>query len=322
MVPLSDSFLGGSAPRLRFLGLDRIPYLGLPKLLLSATHLVYLHLWNIPHSGYISPEVMVTALSTLTSLGSLTIVFQSPRSHPDPASRRPPPPTRAVLPVLTHFWFKGVPEYLDDLVARIDAPQVNLFIAFFNQIVFDTPQFVQFIRRTSRLQAPETARLVFGTDATRVEFSSQTPSDRSLEVGVSCREFDRQVSSLEQLCNSCLPPFSTLEDLYIYEVPLFPTRWGDNTENTLWQELLHPFTSVKNLYLSGLYASRIVPALREPVGERTTGVLPALQNIFLEDLQLSEPIQEGIGKLVTARQLSSHPIAISLWDRGSERKRG
>jgi len=45
-----------------------VPYPGLPKLLSSATHLVTLHLLNIPHSGYISPEAMVTALSTLTRL--------------------------------------------------------------------------------------------------------------------------------------------------------------------------------------------------------------------------------------------------------------
>src|SRR5882757_7656498 len=54
MVPvLPGSFLGGSAPRLRFLGLDGVPFPGLPKLLLSTTHLVYLQLENIPHPGYI-----------------------------------------------------------------------------------------------------------------------------------------------------------------------------------------------------------------------------------------------------------------------------
>jgi hypothetical protein len=43
-IPLSDSFLGGSAPRLQFLELDRIPFPGLPKLLSSATHLTDLYL--------------------------------------------------------------------------------------------------------------------------------------------------------------------------------------------------------------------------------------------------------------------------------------
>ena len=41
---LPDSFLGGSAPRLQYLQLNGISYPGLPKLLLSATHLTDLHL--------------------------------------------------------------------------------------------------------------------------------------------------------------------------------------------------------------------------------------------------------------------------------------
>ena len=64
-----DSFLGGSAPRLEVLCLGGIPFLGLPKLLLSTTHLIELNLNIIPHSGYISPEEMVAALSTLTPSG-------------------------------------------------------------------------------------------------------------------------------------------------------------------------------------------------------------------------------------------------------------
>jgi hypothetical protein len=157
MVPVDpDSFLGGSAPRLECLYLGGIPFPGLPKLLLSATHLVDLHLYRIPHSGYISPEVMVTALSSLTSLDDLWLEFQSPRSCPDQASRRPPPSTRSVLPILGYFGFKGVTEYLEDLVARIDAPRLNsLQIFFFNDTVFDTPYFIQFISRTPASRALE-----------------------------------------------------------------------------------------------------------------------------------------------------------------------
>ena len=42
-----DSFLGGSAPRLRVFALSGIPFPGLPKLLLSTTRLVYLRLSDI-----------------------------------------------------------------------------------------------------------------------------------------------------------------------------------------------------------------------------------------------------------------------------------
>ena len=315
-VPIvPDSFLGGSAPRLRFLELDGIPFPGLPNLLLSATNLVYLRLWNIPHSGYISPDTVVTALSTLTRLQSLRLQFQSPRSHPDIAIQRLLPLTRSVLPVLTYFSFKGVCEYLDDFVARIDTPRLHdVSVTFFNDIVFDAPQFIQFISRTPMLKRLENASVAFGNSVAAIYLVSETSGYGSLEVRISCRESDWQVSSLEQVCTSCLPP--TLECLYIRgygHAFLYPHR-QDNIDNTLWLELLHPLTAVKKLYLCKELAPRIVLALKELVEGRTTAVLPTLQNIFLEGLE-SGPVQEGIGKFVAARQLFGHSITVSHWEK-------
>jgi hypothetical protein len=316
-VVLPDSFLGGSAPRLRFLYLDSIPFPDLPKLLLSATHLVELYLFDIPHSGHLSPEVIVTALSTLTRLDSLMLEFQSPRSRPDRATRRPPLPTRSVLFVLTYIWFKGDSEYLDDLVARIDAPRLNkLYVNFFNDIVFDTPQLIRFIGRTPKLKALEKVHATFGGDFARVNFSSLTSRDDLLRVEISCRELDWQVSLVHQAFTSSLPPLPTLEDLYIYEDQSSRSHWPDNIENALWLELLHPFRAVKNLYLSEEFARRIGPALQELVGIMAAEVLPTLQNIFLEGLEPSEPVQEGIQQFVSTRQATSDPIAVSRWDRG------
>jgi hypothetical protein len=311
-----DSFLGGSAPRLRIVYFGGIPFPGLPKLLLSATHLVYLSLFDIPHSGYFSPEAMVTVLSMLISLESLSLEFRSPRSRPDLRSQRPPPPTRFVLPVLTDFEFKGVSEYSDDLMARIDAPQlIKLYITFFNQIVFDTPQFVQFISRTPRLKAPQKARVTFEGDAASINLSSHTSGFQWLYVRIPCRELDWQVSSLEQVCTLCLPPLFMLEDLYISEYQYSLPDWQDNIENTLWLELLLPFRSVKNLYLSEEFARRIVPALEELVEDRRTEVLPTLENIFLEGLAASGPVEKSVGQFVAMREVTGHPMAVTRWDR-------
>jgi hypothetical protein len=312
-----DSLLGGSAPRLVHLVLHGIPFSGLPKLLLSATHLVYLHLSNIPHSGYISSEAIVTVLSTLTSLDEFSLEFKSPRSHPNWASRRPPPQTRTILSVLTRFLYKGVYEYLDDLVARIDAPRLNdLSLNFFNDIVFDTPQFNQFINRTLTLEALENAHVIFRDYAASVNFSSQTSEKRTLKVGISCRALDWQVLSLEQVCTSCLPPLSSTEDLYIYEHPDSERDWQDNIESTQWLELLRPFATVRNLYLSKKFMPRITPALHELIGSSgMTEVLPNLRSIFLEELHPSGPVQEGIEKFVAARHLFGHTITVSHWER-------
>ena len=164
-------FSGGSAPQLRSLWLDSIPFPGLPKLLLSATHLVTLHLHDIPHSGYFSPEAMITALSALASLGSLEIKFKSPRSRPD-WRRHSPPLTRTLLLALTWFQFKGVSEYLEDLVVRIDAPLLgSLDIASFHQLIFDTPQLTQFISRTSKFKTCDNARVQFLSRGVQVSTS-------------------------------------------------------------------------------------------------------------------------------------------------------
>ena len=172
---------------------------------------------------------------------------------------------------------------------------------------------MQSVSRTPMLGALEKAHVIFDDRTAWVDFLSETSGNRLLRVGILRRELDWQVSSLERVCTSCLPSFSRIEVLYIYKCPGWQQR-QDNIESTQWLELLHPFSTVKNLYLSKEFALRIAPALQELVGGRTTQVLPTLQNIFLEELQLSGPVHEGIGKFVAARQLSGHPIIVSLWE--------
>ena len=312
-VSVPHSFLGGSAPRLRSLRFNRIPFPSLPTLLLSTTHLVTLRLHEIPQSGYIPPEVMVTTLSTLTCLRFLSLTFQFFLSGLNWESRHPPPSTRPVLPILT-FSFNGAKGYFEEMVARIDAPRINeLSIDFFNEILFERPHFIQFINRTPTLNTFKTARLFFLKGRAKVELISQTPGSGVLSVNLSVNQLNWQVSSLKDVCASCLPLLSTLEDLYISEYEYSRLR-RENVENTLWLGLLHLFTSVKNLYLSEQVAKRIVPALQGLVRSRTTDVLPTLQNIFLEGLQPSGPIPEGIGKFVARRQVASHPLAVSRWE--------
>jgi hypothetical protein len=309
---LPDSFLGGSAPRLRYLNLCGFSFPGLPKLLLSATHLVDLWLENIPQSGYISPEAMVTCLSMLTSLEKLHLGFESPQSHPDLKSRCPFLPTRS-LPTLTIFWFKGVNKYLEDLVSRIDAPRLYQLSTTFYDIDFDTPELNQFIGRTPTLGAYDEAHLTFASRKAQVRLrqSHPEPSDcRMVEVKILSQVADRQLSTLAKICTLSLSLLLTVENLYIDDNESSPLVWRDDIENTEWLNLLLPFTAVKDLYLSKLISSRIAPALQELTGERTTEVLPALQNVFLAWFWPG-PVDEGIAQFISARQLTNHPVAIT-----------
>jgi hypothetical protein len=326
---LPDSFLGGSAPRLQSFYLCGIPFLGLPKLLLTTTDLVKLTLWRIPHNGYISPSAMVTCLSSLIRLQSLILGFRSPLSRPDRGHRRPRPPplTRTVLPALTYLMFRGISEYLEDLVMRIDTPHLHqIDITFFNQLIFDTPRLRQFLGHTEELESPDTAHVIFDSLGVQVRLSLpfgegfkpvDDNDDGRLLLRIFCRELDWQLSSVAQVCNSSLPLFSTLEDLYVHESSYSATQFqvDYDMENMQWLELFHPFTTVKNLYLTNESALLVVPALQELARESITEELPALQNIFLENLQPPAPIQEAISQFVAARQLSGHPIVIHSWER-------
>ena len=306
------SFLGGSAPALQELFLGFISFSGLPRLLLSATHLVHLELWDIPHSGYISPEAMVTCLSALTRLETLVIRFESPRSRPDRITRRPPPLTRILLPALATLAFTGVSEYLDDFVARIDAPLLKkLEMTFFHQLIFDIPQLTQFIGCTPEFKAHDNLRVLFSGRIVYVTLSRTFVEE--LEYHIFCRPSDWQLSSIAQLCSSFFPQalFPALEHLYILDCG---SDWQDDIENSQWLEVLHPFAVVKDFYISSTLIPLIAPALQELVGERVMEVLPALQTLFLEEPLPSGPVQESIGQFVAARQLAGHPIVVSRWD--------
>jgi hypothetical protein len=268
-TPLPDGFLGGFAPRLQSLDLRSIRFPALSKLLLSATDLVSLTVWNIPDSVYFSPVVTVTCLAAMANLKYLIIgfnyEFNFPPFHPD---RRPPPPTRTVLPALTHFEFRGVSEYSEDLMARIDAPLLAFLCIIFDQLIPEISQLAQFMRRTPRFQALNEAHVDFDCDGDVLVESlppTRTFGEKS-GLNILC-ELSGEVSSLGGVLTLLFPSIYMVEHLYIYAPRNMPSHWQD-VENIEWLEIFHPFTAAKNLYIIKEFAERIAPALQELVGER------------------------------------------------------
>jgi F-box-like len=265
---IPDSFLGGSAPRLRKLNLQGIPFPGLPNLLLSATDLVHLELYEIPDSGYISPDAMVTCISTSTRLELLKLSFESPRPRPEWERRRTSSSTRALLPSLTRFTFNGVSEYLEDIVDKIDAPLLDrLRIRFFHQPIFDTPRLAQFISRVPKLKTCNEARLRLGSWHAFVKVLSLSISKTTTNASLLLEDWhaqqDFQLSPLVQFCTSSLPQalIPTVEGLVIVGSNFSRPPGQDGIDPSLWRELLQPFTAVKDLYLSREVVPRIALVL-------------------------------------------------------------
>jgi len=121
---LPDPFLGGSAPRLQSLDLDVTNFSPIWKLLHSTRDLVRLSLGIDQYS--VTFEEIVTCLSSLAKLKSISLVFRFPdRQDPYLASQRPSPLSRAILPALTYFGFKGAGNDLEVIMAHLDAPLLD-----------------------------------------------------------------------------------------------------------------------------------------------------------------------------------------------------
>ena len=299
---LPFGFLGGSAPSLRTLLLERVAFLALPNLLLSTAHLSTLRLSSIPIIGYIPPEVMAARLVALPNLNQVGIEFpfQLRFHHTDRSNRRPPLSTRAVLPSLTSFHFNGDSNYFEDLLAQIDAPVLqNLSATFCNHLVH-IPQMLGFIDRTERLGPP--IRVVVDFDFRKVLLKF-TPSD-CFEAAITCHHSIVQVLSM--IPREMSPHLSRVERLDLYCTPLRLTRQFVNSRR--WLELFQPFTSVANLYVSRKLWPQVAPALRVLIGKKATEVLPELRTLFLEESP-SYSVQVSIGPFIDARRHSGHPVA-------------
>lgn len=318
--PFPDSFLGGTGPRLRSLDLDSVPFPALNKLLSSAKDLVTLRLWNIPHSGYISPTTMLTCLFAMPKLETLRLGF---RSRPEGGeTQRQPSLAREVLPSLTRLQFKGASEYLEDLISRIDAPLLDdLAVAFFDQPVFVIPRLFRFIDRTKNFKTFDEAGMVISKLSAEVTLhqragtvASSSHSSTRLRMEILCREPDSQLSSLAQACTTSLSPLSTVEHLEIFD------HWQrrrfpyEGEHNAQWLAILRPFTAVKDLYVSEGFISHVPLALKDLTGERATEVLPALRNLYLRGLPCFGTVRIAVEAFVFARERSGHPVAFYRWE--------
>ena len=77
-----------------------------------------------------------------------------------------------------------------------------------------------------------------------------------------------------------------------------------------WLELLCPFHGVRRLYICDELEPLVAATLRELTGERTMEVLPALENLFLDEFRPSGSARDAVESFIAARQLLDRPIVI------------
>ena len=306
---LPDAFLGGSAPRLQEIALSGIPYPTLPALLLLASDLVELSLHKIPQTGYISPEEMVACVAALPRLSTFRIGF---RSASRPERIRPPPVARTVLPALTNFRFNGASEYLEDLLAQIESPQLGqIFIFYYNQFVdFQVAQLSEFINRSVGTQVAlfRHAQVTFVSDW--VSFTTYRreihPTSDSLPVRtfISCQGIDWQVSHMAQVLSHFSAALSNVAHLKL-DAKLEGGYQLEGTDDVELLRLIHQFPTVRTLHVSQELAGHLTLALENVAREMVAEVLPSLDLIRV----VGQPAS-SIEKFVAGRRLSGRFVTL------------
>jgi len=302
VLALPDGFLGGSAPCLQNLRLHAIVFPELPTLLLTARGLVSLDLTDMPPTGYgyIAPEAMVGGLTALTRLRTLCITFPFPIPAHRQRRRRPHPTMLAVLPALTKLEFEGDSEYLEDLVAQIDAPRVDDVRIEYCVEEIQTRQLSQFIGRSVNLAKFGRAELTIDYHETCIELSPP------------------QVPCMIHVLDQLAPMLSNVGHLSVLGYHLQSRlRYKRSSLRHYvswdWLPLLHPFLAVEALYVSGGIEGYIGCALDDIDEEMVTEELPALRLLWLKDDSRIYDYREKLGSIkrfLSLRRLSGHPVTV------------
>jgi hypothetical protein len=310
---LPGGFLGGSAPCLQKLELDAVPFPTLPSLLASAKDLRELHLYNIPKSGYISPEALVAGLAASTSLWSFYIGFKSKNSRPTQNSLRPV--TRVVLPAIATIEFEGVSDYLEDLVARIDCPKLQWIKIWYlyRRANFRAVHLLEFIDRSENYWVRQFRRSnvhFFPTGEICLEFAHLR---NMVSTWITFQGKNWGVSHLVQMFRQFSTKLSEVRYLYIaYDRP------GAGMGQNEWALLFRPFTAVRTLHVCRGWIRNNPPAVEGVTAYIATGadpeMLPALGLLYLD----CKPQATFFENVVAERQLSNRPITVVRCEREFE----
>jgi len=310
-----DQFLGGSAPSLTHLGLESISFIGLPSLLLSAPNLLSLQLSEIRLISYISPQTMVRGLAGLTKLKSLIIYFALPRNdvlafREEMEKHRWKASIHAVLATLTEFHFLGLSEYLEDLVAQIDAPQLDdLSIDYFSQEV-QTRRLFRFINQTVDLKPAQFRRAQLTADSVRTTFELYHPQGEGHDSRLSFTLWDFRSSPFPHMVNFLGQLVATLSNVD----HLVVTKDPDFVQRVDWLPLFRLFSAVGFLQVSGGLAGQVASALEAIPEEMVPVLLPALYLLWLDTRDNQGEEDEPVGsseRFVSLRLLSGRPVVIA-----------
>jgi hypothetical protein len=234
-----DALLRASVPRLQTLRLAGISFPAIPNLLLSATNLLNLDLFDLPND--ISLYTMVATLAGLTNLKSLHIKCQ-PRFisglpvHPFPQLHK-----ATALPALSDLPLLCSGEFVEGFVTWINAPLVATVDIPHFDLISPLPLFSSFICRAEKLKSLKTAFVCCSHIGAVSPLGG--PHHAGLRLSIPGYTPPQQRSSVASAYHQALRILSDVDCLEISENQLLYRIWPVDQDDIRWLDFFPPVSA-------------------------------------------------------------------------------
>ncbi|KAH8984711.1 hypothetical protein EDB92DRAFT_2033247 [Lactarius akahatsu] len=286
-------------PRLRRLHLTGIGFPPPLWRLSSSGDLVDIRLHGISNSGFLSPKALTNTLSKMARLQSLSLHFLST------ANRTVIPllsGERVILPALTHLDFRGDTEYVEDLLARIDAPRCrDIEITLLDEPIFrpSPRKFWMDMQKSQRR-----ADILFSEHSVSISLSQPAPT--CLKLRVFCEPLNQQLFSITQVCRRFSAFLFCVQDLCIEVTRLSNKEVGAER----WLELIHSFEGTKWPRVVGDQSKNTVITLQSYPTRHEMALLAVHKLYISQPGPRHAPLREAVVSFMVSRRLSGHPIRV------------
>jgi hypothetical protein len=146
-------------------------------------------------------------------------------------------------------------------VARTDLPALtNITVVFFNQLIFDIPQFCRFISRVGGLNSPGEVVIQPSSRVIGITLTQRSAGNSRLKnecyLADLCKHLDWQLSFSAQILSQ-LSHLTGVNKLSVYKPlgGLPPATGKEDVDPTQWLELFQPFTHVRDVRVIEKYVA-------------------------------------------------------------------
>ena len=309
------------APHLRHLLLKGFAFPIGSRFFMTAVDIVTFYLLIDHQSAYFEPKTLFQWISFMPQLETLRIVFISPVLNDDVETQlmHAPITTHVTFPNLRRFEFQGASAYLEAVVHRITAPQLEkLRIQLSLQPTLSVLHLLQFMDKAENLKF----------DSTKIEFSKNLVSVgmylrekakvyAPVSMNVFCWYLDLQVSCMAQIFDSLSQGLSTVDHLALelegpseeheHNEPEIDPAVRAEWSRTEWRNLLRSFSKVKTLHVDDRLVRELSDCLRLDDGEPSLELLPELRKLTYSG---SGDIGDAFTSFIDDRQTTGRPVTL------------